>query len=112
MLPRIRSQRDSWGASRRRSRRSSMFLRIEELESRFLFSAGGLDNIFAVPDRGPGGGVTNPNPVGYDPAQIRHAYGFDQITFSNGTVKGDGRGQTIAIVDAYDDPNIFKDPDV
>ena len=111
MLPRIRSQRDSWGASRRRSRRSSMFLRIEELESRFLFSAGGLGNIFAAPDRGPGGGVTYPNPVGYDPAQIRHAYGFDQITFSNG-VKGDGTGQTIAIVDAYDDPNIFKDLDV
>jgi hypothetical protein len=90
----------------------SLSLRVEELESRFLFSAGGLDNIFAAPDRGPGGGVTNPNPVGYDPAQIRHAYGFDQITFSNGTVKGDGRGQTIAIVDAYDDPNIFKDLDV
>jgi hypothetical protein len=36
------------------------------------------------------------------PAQIRHAYGFDQVA-------GDGRGQTIAIVDAYNDPNIFKD---
>jgi hypothetical protein len=85
-------------------------LRIEELESRFLFSAGGLDSIFALPDRG-GHGVTSPTPVGYTPAQIRHAYGFDQITFSNG-VKGDGSGQTIAIVDAYDDPNIFKDLDV
>src|SRR5207302_6022695 len=79
--------------------------------SRFLFSAGGLGNIFAAPDRGPGGGGTNPTPVGYDPAQIRHAYGFDQITFGKG-VKGDGTGQTIAIVDAYDDPNIFKDLDV
>src|SRR6266446_9068278 len=103
MLPRIRSQRDSWGASRRRSRRS-MFLRIEELESRFLFSAGGLGNIFAAPDRGPGG-VTNPTPVGYDPAQIRHAYGFDQLSQV-------GAGQIIAIVDAFDDPNIFKDLDV
>lgn len=108
MLPAIRSQRDLWNGSRRRSRRA-MFLRIEELESRFLFSAGGLDKLFAAPDRAHGG-ITDPNPVGYTPAQIRHAYGFDQITF--GSVKGDGSGQTIAIVDAYDDPNIFKDLDV
>lgn len=39
---------------------------------------------------------------GYTPAQIRHAYGFDQIT-------GDGTGQTIAIVNAFDDPNIESD---
>jgi len=47
----------------------------------------------------------------FTPAQIRHAYGFDQITFSaHGTsVAGDGRGQTIAIVDAYDDPTIQSD---
>src|SRR5262245_36670734 len=43
------------------------------------------------------------------PAQIRHAYGFDQITFANGTIVGDGRGQTIAIVDAYDHPRIASD---
>ena len=45
-------------------------------------------------------------PAGFSPSQIRHAYGFDQITFNNGTVQGDGTGQTIAIIDAYDDPNI------
>src|SRR2546423_1007806 len=45
---------------------------------------------------------------GYSPAQIKHAYGFDQVTFSNG-VKGDGAGQTIAIVDAFNDPNIESD---
>jgi subtilase family serine protease len=38
------------------------------------------------------------------PAAVRHAYGFDQIV-------GDGAGQTIAIIDAYDAPNIFKDAD-
>ena len=46
------------------------------------------------------------------PAQVAHAYGFDQISFLNSvnqTIKGDGRGQTIAIVDAYDDPNIVSD---
>jgi subtilase family serine protease len=41
------------------------------------------------------------------PAQVRHAYGFDQISF-NGT-PGDGSGTTIAIVDAYDDPTIAGD---
>ena len=43
------------------------------------------------------------------PAQIRHAYGFDQISFNNGTVAADGSGTTIAIVDAYNDPNILSD---
>ena len=36
------------------------------------------------------------------PSMIRHAYGFDQLTLT-------GAGQTIAIVDAYDDPNIETD---
>jgi subtilase family serine protease len=47
----------------------------------------------------------------YTPAQMRHAYGFDQISFTaNGhKIAGDGTGQTIAIVDAYDDPNIAAD---
>ena len=48
----------------------------------------------------------------FTPAQIRHAYGFDQITFSGAsgqTIQGDGSGQTIAIVDAYNDPNIASD---
>ena len=40
----------------------------------------------------------------YDPAQIRHAYGIDQL----GTGL-DGTGQTIGIVDAYDDPTIASD---
>ena len=46
---------------------------------------------------------------GFTPAQIRQAYGFNQITFENGTIQGDGTGQTIAIVDAYDQPNIASD---
>ncbi len=52
-------------------------------------------------------GVPSATPVGYTPAQISHAYGFDQISFNG--VTGDGRGQTIAIVDPYDDPNIGSD---
>lgn len=46
-------------------------------------------------------------PVGLTPTQIRHAYGFDQIVI--GSVQGDGTGQTIALIDAYDDPTIATD---
>jgi hypothetical protein len=45
------------------------------------------------------------------PAQVREAYGVGLITFGSGlgSVPGDGSGQTIAIVDPYDDPNIASD---
>jgi hypothetical protein len=39
--------------------------------------------------------------LAYSPLQMQHAYGFDQVMFNGGTVKGDGSGQTIAIVDAF-----------
>lgn len=45
-------------------------------------------------------------PAGFSPQQISQAYGFNQIYFQNGAIKGDGSGQTIAIVDAYNQPNI------
>jgi hypothetical protein len=38
----------------------------------------------------------------YGPSQILHAYGFDQLPY-------DGTGQTIAIVDAYGNPNVSYD---
>jgi subtilase family serine protease len=53
--------------------------------------------------------LVSSGPTGLTPAQVRHAYGFDQISFSNGTVAGDGSGTTIAIVDAYDDPTAASD---
>ena len=43
------------------------------------------------------------------PAQLDAAYGLNAVTFSNGTIKGTGEGQTIAIVDAYVDPTIYAD---
>jgi subtilase family serine protease len=46
---------------------------------------------------------------GLSPSQVQHAYGFDQIAFNNGSVKGDGTGQTIAVIDCYDQPNIAND---
>src|SRR5262249_31760504 len=44
----------------------------------------------------------SPSAGSLTPAQGRHIYGFDQISNL-------GAGQTIAIVDAYDDPNVFPD---
>jgi subtilase family serine protease len=58
--------------------------------------------IAAVPDAGAGSIIT------YTPAQIRTAYGFSSVTLSNGAA-GTGAGQTVAIVDAYNDPNISSD---
>ena len=48
-------------------------------------------------------------PTELSPQQILSAYGINQLTFSGGTVAGDGAGQTIAIIDAYNDPNIQAD---
>jgi subtilase family serine protease len=46
--------------------------------------------------------LSGPGPSGYSPAQIRHAYGLDQLS-------QDGTNQTIAIVDAYNDPHVSSD---
>jgi len=47
-------------------------------------------------------------PQGLSPAQVRHAYNVDSIQFAK-NITGDGTGQTIAIVDAYNDPNLASD---
>src|SRR5947207_2709588 len=53
----------------------------------------------------PHGGAT-PYASSYTPSQIRAAYGFDQISIPG--ITADGAGQTVAIVDAYDDPNFVS----
>lgn len=45
---------------------------------------------------------------GYSPAQITQAYQFNQVKLAGG-VSANGAGQTIAIVDAYNDPKIASD---
>jgi subtilase family serine protease len=40
--------------------------------------------------------------LGFTPAQIKRAYGFDEL-------ENQGEGQVIAIIDAFDDPNIEQD---
>jgi hypothetical protein len=49
-------------------------------------------------------GWSEATPWGMSPQQIRAAYGLDDIAF--GAIQGDGTGQTITIVDAYDDPSL------
>jgi subtilase family serine protease len=112
--------------STRRPRFSSRQLLLEGLEPRVLLSAAhasasaptwvtGFTTISRSTHLGP---VANPigevignggqGPAGgLTPAQIRQAYGFNNVTF--GSIQGDGTGQTIAIIDAYDDPNIASD---
>src|SRR5262249_26065742 len=92
--------------SRQRQPRRPRPLVLEILEARELLSGAHPDYLrfFSGIGASP---FASPGPTGYSPAQIRHAYGFDQIAF--GAVPGDGRGTTIAIVDAFDDPNIAND---
>ena len=100
--------------------------RPESLESRLLLSADSLSGMTAspvaiirtltpaqvaaipsgytlnIPSVTVQGGNSPDLSGGYTPAQIRHAYGIDQLSET-------GAGQTIAIVDAYDDPSIASD---
>ncbi|MGZ3485675.1 MAG: hypothetical protein ACXVBY_02250, partial [Isosphaeraceae bacterium] len=46
---------------------------------------------------------------GLTPAQVAAAYGLNAITFTGTTVKGDGLGVTIALIEMYHDPNLASD---
>jgi hypothetical protein len=96
-----------------------VLLHLEELETRALLSANS-----AAPEQ-PATTPTNnetvhplltvthpsvspqssPGISGYTPQQIQQAYGVDKL-LNNGT---NGKGETIAIVDAYSDPSIVSD---
>ena len=106
-------RRPRWGAASDRAAfarpRRRIWSRLDILEVRTLLSVAPMAEPIAQPAVGATPYVTNSTPHGLTPAQVRRAYGFDRITFDNGTIIGDGTGQTIAIVDAYDDPNIFAD---
>ena len=79
--------------------------RLESLENRQLLSTSSTlaQTTFEL---GPAGGGAGPDGA-FTPAQIEQGYGFNQISFNG--VAGNGSGETIAIVDAYDDPNIQSD---
>ncbi len=83
-------------------------LRLEFLEERTLLSGYARPTYVRLPLSGGGASPFGTGgPTGYTPAQIRHAYGFDQIIFP-GNVPGDGAGTTIAIVDAFDNPKFVS----
>ena len=75
---------------------------VELLESRRLLSASTFAAsptfVFAA-----GGGNTR----AFSPSQIRATYGLSDISF--GSISGSGAGQTIGIVDAFNDPDITSD---
>jgi subtilase family serine protease len=106
LLDRAAAHLDS-GESAQAGEELTLFM--EALESRELMSAAPV----ATPDfllyRTPSTNVpaATASPSGVSPATIRQAYGISQTTF--GTIAGTGSGQTIAIVDAYNDPNIVAD---
>jgi len=76
---------------------------LECLEARRLMSATGVMSPLYQMEPMTSGGSFN----GYTPAQISSVYAFNHITLPNGTKAG--AGQTIAIIDAYSDPNITSD---
>ena len=89
---------------------------VEQLEVRTLLSFGSmLTALPPLPAIAPGASPLaiplssgTASPEGLNPLQIEQAYGFDSITFPGATAPT-GTGQTIAIIDAYYDPNIQAD---
>jgi subtilase family serine protease len=74
-------------------------LRVEELENRVVPSTG----LALHPDA-----FIIPNITGnVSPTSMQAAYGVNNILF--GSIKGDGTGQTIALIDAFNQPNIISD---
>jgi hypothetical protein len=93
---------------------------LEHLECRLVLSNTPQLNltIFHHPDHSHSGNTAGsggilplagglPFPIGYGPGDMAAAYGISNIKF--GSVVGDGTGQTIAIVDAYDDPSFVNE---
>ncbi len=70
--------------------------RCEDLEPRRLLSTAALEDLSSI--------MATPSAVLYAPGQIRTAYRVNSLP-----AQDDGAGETIAIVDAYSDPNIVGD---
>lgn len=89
--------------------------RFEPLEPRQVLSAA-IADLLASAGQAPGWlnidfsriHATSAPTGGFTPAQIREAYGFNNITLPGGK-KADGTGTTIAIIDPGHDPTIVSD---
>jgi hypothetical protein len=98
-------------------RRPSAVLRLERCEERAVPSASAAPG-YIIQGIGPGQrgggdllplGSLLPPASAKTPAQIRGAYGVSNILF--GGVAGDGTGQTIAIIDAFNNPSFVSSND-
>ncbi len=89
----------------RRHRHRAFAASFEALESRQFLTVSSDSIIHPAIQITPA--ATGSTVGGYTPQQIRDAYGFDQVSING--ITGDGTGQTIAIIGAYDDPNISAD---
>jgi subtilase family serine protease len=88
-------------ATRKRTKTS---LQVEFLEGRDVPSTTAVaqPDYVLIDKAGTATPLDTASPTGLTPTQIRAAYGFNQLSL-------DGTGTTIAIVDAYDDPDIASD---
>ena len=83
-------------ASRPARARTRSSLRCDYLEPRCLLSTAAPENLSNI--------MATPSAVLYAPGQIRTAYRVNSLPSQD-----QGAGETIAIVDAYNDPNIVSD---
>ena len=78
---------------------------VEVLEDRLVPTGPSPNNpIIILP-----GQSSSPPAGALTPAQIRHAYGIDQVSFDG--ISGNGAGQTIAIIDVGDNPGFLNSTD-
>ncbi|MBV8488479.1 MAG: S53 family peptidase [Planctomycetaceae bacterium] len=89
------------------------FIALESLETRQLLaiSNSGVSAAVEVPSVAAAPLSFDANPTGLTVAAVRQSYGYNNIYFqtTDGMISGDGSGQAIAIVVAYDDPSIDSD---
>jgi subtilase family serine protease len=85
---------------------------LEMLEGRTLLSAAavGVPEVMLAKASAHADGTATAPASALTPAQIQSAYGVSRISLPN-VATANGAGQTIAIVDAYNDPNALSDLD-
>jgi subtilase family serine protease len=83
------------------------FAALEMLERRTLLSAVGIPEVTIAGTLG-ADGSTAASSSALTPAEIRAAYGVSSIALP-GVATANGAGPTIAIIDAYNDPNALSD---
>jgi len=95
-------------SGRKSARRATgVSLGVHRLEDRDVPSTVMPDYVL---HHGAGGAAFSSTPgSAYGPSQISHAYSIGTIPFPAPLTGANGAGQTIAIIDTYDDPNIAND---